>query len=161
MLPQEIIEKIEEFEVFQCGLYHEKVKIDTTTKLPVKSNSVDEDCFSRVNLCDSRLRRKRLGCAHSSANYQFNNLINSIGIITDDIKETKDTLNATILKIYQLDHKKGDLEKEFAKAIQNKDTDLKKSIQNKISNCIKLHKTFMNTLNVLKTDIIRKLNAVN
>lgn len=156
MILHEIKSNLEEFELFQCGMYHEKVRLDTKTKLPLKTNIIGDNQFLRIDLCNSKLRKKRLGCAHSSANYNFNELINKIEIDSIHIKEIQRKINETILNIYELDHKKGNLEKDFAEIVLNiiPNLETRNNIQNKIGVCINLHRNYIDTLKVLKEELI-------
>ncbi|ARV14485.1 hypothetical protein [Polaribacter sp. SA4-12] len=156
MTLHDIKSNLEDFELFQCGMYHEKVRLDPKTKLPLKTNIIGENQFLRIDLCNSKLRKKRLGCAHSSANLNFNELINKIEIDSIHIKEIQIKINETILNIYELDHKKGNLEKEFAEVLLNTIPNLetRNNIQNKIGICISLHRDYIATLKVLKDELI-------
>ena len=56
MTLKEIKNNLTNFELFQCGMYHEKVKLDSKTKIPLKTSIQNESSFLRIKLCDLKLR---------------------------------------------------------------------------------------------------------
>lgn len=55
-------------------MHHEKVAIDVDEN-PIHNSLDDILVFDRVNLCGSKLRSKRLGCAHSGAKLNFERVL--------------------------------------------------------------------------------------
>lgn len=156
MTLKEVKNKLQSFELFQCGMYHEKIKLDSKTKIPLKS-TIQNDCsYLRENLCNIKLREKRLGCAHSPVNNRFNDLINEINIDSNQVKKIQINFNKTILDIYELDHKKGNLEKELAEILlkNSPKIETKKRHLNKIDASINFHKKYINDLRFLKNELM-------
>lgn len=113
----EIKEKLKNLEPVHFELSHETVLLDSNTKLPVKLNIGDEQVFQRIKLCDQTERNHRLGCAHSSSNDTFNRLVEDLARQDEIIGKLQIQFNETVVHIYKLDHKKGDLEKLYAESL--------------------------------------------
>ncbi|MCL7754225.1 hypothetical protein MPF13_10670 [Polaribacter sp. Z022] len=160
MILNQIKKELNEFEIFKCEMYHEKVKTNSITKLPIKKCVDGKDVFIRVKLCNINLRQKRLGCAHSSVNLRFNALLDKIKVDTNKVNKIKIKFNQTINNIYLLDHKKGNLEKEYANLLLRNNIDLNKkhNLQNKIEDCVLIHNNYLNTLSLLKVELIKIIN---
>lgn len=158
MTRQEIKQKLEAFELVQCGLKHELVKLDLGTKLPIKLTSSQDTEYQRISLCQLTDRQKRLGCAHSSSNAHFNRLIDALQTENLEIKTIQKKINNQIFNIYMLDHKKGDLEKEYAICLDNQLTT--QSTKQQLKECIALHRTYMDNLKSLKNELITSIDTI-
>jgi len=159
MTLSEIKEKLNEFQFINCGLRHEQVLLDTATILPVLGGAIDPPTYMRVNLCNIEDRRKRLGCAHSPSNDSFNRLLDQIPGDDDVIAQLQKQFNEVVLKIYVLDHQKGDLEKSIAEATDTRLTnDLSADeIQQEIASCISAHGSEIDSLRNINASIIDRI----
>lgn len=139
----EIKEALIKFEVVQCGMYHEKVAIDQDTLLPIKVNNGIEEIYQRVNLCNAELRRWRLGCAHTSANDHFLNLICTIPNQNQTVEQIQQSYHILIGKICELDHQKGNLEKYYAQSLETNSALEAQKIKVQIAEVITQHREYM------------------
>lgn len=158
MTIKDIKQNIEAFELVPCGLKHELVKLDADSKRPIKHSISDKNQYQRIELCSLSDRNKRLGCAHSASNARFNRLIDQLETDDDIVIELQKNINAVIFKIYMLDHKKGDLEKEYAICLDKNITTQK--IKEQLNECITLHKTYINNLKDLKNSLITLIDTM-
>ncbi|MDX2361512.1 MAG: hypothetical protein QNK23_11950 [Crocinitomicaceae bacterium] len=158
----EIKEQLATFKVVQCDLFHETVKLDPQTGTPIEKQSSDGMYLERVQLCDMGLRKERLGCAHSSSNNRFNNLISDIQSNDPKVNQLQEDINGVILKIYKLDHEKGDLEKEYAlsKKAQDGQKVLTEEVQVNIDACNEKHRGYLKELQELKNSLIDRLDEI-
>ena len=151
----EIKQKLSAYQVVHCGLSHEAVLLDRKTRIPVKLGNSHEEVYKRVQLCNLTDRNQRLGCAHSSANKAFTNIIEELP--TDPIIEKlKREFNKLIFQIYTLDHKKGNLERDFAETLESSNSNglTSSDVQKELNACIQIHNSYMNQLHQLKSNII-------
>lgn len=157
----QIKEKLEQFQVVKCDMYHEKIKLDIKTGQPISKETSNGSSYERVNLCGVVERSKRLGCAHSSSNNNFLNLIDELKTNDQEIINFKKRISDLILQIYTLDHKKGELEKELV--ISNSLDDAKEKtikVQEALTDSILAHRKIMNKLKTLKTKLILHLEEL-
>lgn len=162
MTVSEIRQQIEQFELFQCGLYHEKVQLNSVTLSPIKTSVLDEEHYQRVELCKLEDRRKRLGCAHSISNNRFMSLIEGLDTDNSEIKDLQIKIDDVLLQIYTLDHVKGELEKEFAVSLENNpEESVKNDIQIRLKECISTHSGFINELSGLKKELITAIDRLD
>ncbi|WP_452223300.1 hypothetical protein [Lacinutrix chionoecetis] len=110
---EELLQKLQKFQVVKCGLHHEKVALDINSN-PIYKQNDDAIIFSRVKLCAIKDRNIRLGCAHSISNSNFIKILDELkNIIPEKSNKIicfKNEINQAINKIYFLDHEKGQLE---------------------------------------------------
>lgn len=157
----QIKNKIEQFQVIKCDMYHEKVKLDTQTGQPIIKTSSNESYYERVPLCKITERSKRLGCAHSSSNNNFLHLIEELKTDDQEIFNLKKGISNLIIQIYALDHKKGDLEKELADSLGIDEVKkMQVKVKEKLSDCIKSHRKLMDELNKHRTKLILRLDQL-
>lgn len=157
----QIKQKLEQFQVVKCDMYHEKIKLDIHTGQPILKETSNGSSYERVNLCGIVERSKRLGCAHSSSNNSFLNLIDELKTNDQVIINFKKRISDLILQIYTLDHKKGELEKELV--ISNSFDDLKDKsirIQKELTDSILSHRKIMDEINTLKAKLILYLEEL-
>ena len=160
----EVKEKLENFQLVQCGLSHEKVRLNPETSLPIKVKISEEEIFQRRDLCPADQRKKTLGCAHSSSNIAFERLIEDIASKDDTISLLKQRLNFQISEIYQLDHKKGDLEKARAKLMTRDLLCSERALirnDQEIKQCIALHRSQIKNLGAIKSAIIDRIDELS
>ncbi len=156
----QIKNKIEQFHIVKCDMYHEKVKLDKTGQPIIKSSS-NESYYERVPLCEITERSKRLGCAHSSSNSNFIHLIDEFKTDDQEIIKFKKEISDLINQIYALDHKKGDLEKEIVVSfIVDKVKEKQTKINEELGDCILLHRKLMDELKTLKANLILRLDQL-
>lgn len=161
MTTLQIKNKIEQFQVVKCDMYHEKIKLDIQTGQPVLKGTSNDSYYERVNLCGIVERSKRLGCAHSSSNNSFLNLIDELKTDDQEIINLKKRISNLILQIYTLDHKKGELEKELVISISFDDIQEKTiKIQEALTDSIMAHRKIMDELKMLKTKLILYLEEL-
>lgn len=155
---QDIRNELDAFELVKCGLRHELVKLDAETKLPLKHTSSIETQFQRIDLCSNIIRNKRLGCAHSASNVNFNRLIDALNTENTEIKTIQKKINDQILDIYALDHKKGDLEKEYAICLDKQMST--QDVDKQLKECITIHSAYIDNLKTLKTNLITSIDTL-
>ena len=152
----EILEIIQSFQIVQCQMHHEKVAVDVNTR-PIHNSLNGTLVFDRVNLCDKTLRNKRLGCAHSGANLNFERVLEQLETTLpqckDQISKFTSAFTSVVTNIYALDHKVGYLEHDLAVCKLNFDTCGKDRLQNALHELKKDHREYMNLLLKIKTDI--------
>ena len=109
--------QFQKFEIVKCGMYHEHVVFGLNKK-PVYREDNKTLVFNRVELCNTEDRVVRLGCAHSSSNHSFEELLDSLSALLPRksllILNLKNEFKAVVSRIYMLDHKKGQLEHDLA-----------------------------------------------
>ena len=157
----QIQKKIKQFQVVKCDMYHEKIKLDIKTGQPILKETSNGSSYERVNLCGVVQRSKRLGCAHSSSNNSFLNLIDGLKTNNQEIINIKKRISDLILQIYTLDHKKGELEKELV--ISNNLDDVKEKtikVQEALTDSVLTHRKIMDELKMLKTKLILHLEGL-
>ncbi|WP_298900283.1 hypothetical protein [uncultured Psychroserpens sp.] len=151
-----LLKKIQEFQVIKCNMHHERVVFNANRK-PVYRKTANEYFFDRVNLCDAKLRKQRLGCAHSSVNQNFAKVIDDLAQQlpkkAQQILRFKKQCNNIVNKIYQLDHEKGQLEHDLALCKLTPDTHQENQLE-VVSKLLKhRHGILMDELSVMKSDI--------
>ena len=152
---KDIIKLLNDFQVVRCNLVHEKVLM--SQGMPRVKEIGSDKKFDLKGLCPSLIRDKRLGCAHTMANSQFTRLIRKAELINPVIKSDIILLENLIFEIYQIDHLKGDLEKEKAIfCLQNDYLGIKKCEDNLVE-LIDKHQSLISDLDRLKNRIIQAL----
>jgi len=162
MTLSEIKQNLNGFQFVHCGLSHEAVLLDRKSNLPVKNEISDENIYKRVDLCSLIDRKQRLGCAHSSANDTFNKLIDELPEKDFIIEKFRKQFNELIFQIYMLDHKKGNLEKNFAEAIDPSNScELSSSnIQKELDACKHTHSIHIDQLSEIRSCIIQRIDKL-
>ena len=152
----QILETIQSFKIVQCQMHHEKVLTDSEEN-PIHNLLDDSLVFDRVNLCDATLRSKRLGCAHSGANLNFERVLEQLETAlpqcTNQISGFKNEFKLLITKIYTTDHKVGHLEHDLALCKLNSNTYGKDNLEQSLRLLKIDHRELMNLLSKIKTDI--------
>jgi hypothetical protein len=152
----QLFENLQSFQIVQCQMHHEQV-LTNSDENPMYNVLEDKHVFDRVKLCDSAIRNKRLGCAHSGANLNFERVLEQLETVlpkcSNQILEYKNEFQSVVSKIYALDHKVGHLEHDIAVCTLNFDIHGKDKLE-QILHVLKLeHTTLMNLLSTIKTDI--------
>ena len=158
----QILETVQSFQIAQCQMYHEKVVTDVDAN-PIHNLLDDAIVFNRVNLCDATHRKKRLGCAHSGVNLNFERVLEQLETALpqckSQISEFKNEFKLVVTEIYALDHKVGNLEHDIAVCQLKFDTYGKDKLEHSLR-LIKIeHKQLMNQLSEIKSDIEQLIKA--
>jgi len=141
-------------------MYHEKIKMDTTGQ-PILNRTSNDSYYERMNLCGTSERSKRLGCAHSSSNNNFLNLIDQLKTDDQKIVDLKKEICNLILQVYTLDHKKGELEKELVISLSNHNVKKESiKIQERLTDSILTHRKLMDELKMLRNMLILRLEEL-
>lgn len=151
----DIIQILKDFEVVACDLVHEKVALNK--KVPRVIDVGGDEKFERKGLCKYDKRKQRLGCAHTNANTDFLNFLKEIDHLKPNIRTDVESLENIILQIYLLDHHKGELEKKKAECYLHNDHLNIQQCEEELKNAINRHRSLIQNLDGLKTQIIRKL----
>ena len=114
---KQLLLRFQKFEIVKCGMYHEHIVLDVNKKAVYKEDN-NTIIFNREKLCNTEVRAVRLGCAHSSSNHNFEELLDSLSALLPRksllILNLKNEFKAVVSRIYMLDHKKGQLEHDLA-----------------------------------------------
>nr|WP_321225410.1 hypothetical protein [uncultured Psychroserpens sp.] len=157
----QILKTVKSFKVVQCQMHHEKVVVDTHGK-PMFNSIENALVFKRVNLCKAAIRQKRLGCAHSSSNLNFEYILDDLKTIvphcTRQISELKKEFKTIVSKIYAIDHKVGNVEHEIANSVLN-DFFGKDKLEGNLHFLKIEHKELMQLLLGVKADIEQLINS--
>ncbi|MEE9407383.1 MAG: hypothetical protein V3V28_04825 [Polaribacter sp.] len=157
----QIKNKIKQFQVVKCDMYHEKIKLNNKTSQPILNTTSNDFSYERMSLCAKNKRSERLGCAHSSSNNSFINLIEELKIENQEIDSLKKRISDSILQVYSLDHIKGELEKELVISLsQNSLKNKSIIIQEKLTDSILTHRKIMEELKLLKDRLILRLEKL-
>lgn len=173
---KKIREQINLFEGIKCGMVHERVKIDKSTKLPVYSG-IKENSFKRVSLCPKEIRSKRLACGHTNVRNYLRNAVSELSKFNEFdkslLKVLNEKINKTDLDICTLDHKKGFAEMDYAvklNEVYNLNTGIKsiekildEDLQNEkavIRNLEISHGVYVYNMIELQKEILHILNKV-
>lgn len=137
-------------------MHHEKVASDTDA-IPIHNVQDDTIVFNRVSLCNIKHRNKRLGCAHSKVNVNFQKVLDNLETTfpqgKNQISKFKNEFESVIMKIYTLDHKVGHLEHDIAMSKLNNDTNKETQLLKSMRLLKVEHKSLMNQLSKIKSDI--------
>lgn len=153
-------EQMASFRVVPCRLMHEEVIQLLDNELPA-SGDFAELTVRRRGFCVPALRRQLLGCAHTSANDAFSRLADTAyatGAL-GDMEKPSSVLSEIILRIYQMDHEKGRLEKRFALANHQNDSRMLLSIQHDIAAVIARHDAAIAELECYRNYLLTQLNT--
>ena len=158
----ELKKNVNNFQLVQCGLYHEKVALDKQTNLPIKMEDLGTNEFQRVKLCNSEDRNHRLGCSHSIAGANFNSILDELIKADKSIETIKKEFNSILLSIYLLDHQTGNLEKKHAEI--HSSTELNETLINEVEeelkSCRKLHSNHINELELIRKSVIERIEQL-
>jgi hypothetical protein len=133
-------EQLAGFRTASCRLAHEQV-IELLDTLPSLNDDLANLSVRRKGFCTPELRRKLLGCAHTTANDVFARLADAVhatGILGNKALPSS-LISAIALRIYRMDHEKSRLEKKIALAQHNKDAAEITSIQHQLSVVLARH----------------------
>ncbi|MGS2727608.1 hypothetical protein ACU8DI_13445 [Psychroserpens sp. BH13MA-6] len=158
MLLQKTFQK---FQVVSCQLHHERVALNAQNKPRFKQ--LDRTItFDRIPLCPKNLRSHRLGCAHSKVNIDFDRLLEqlleALPKQQEMITSFKQTFNQLIACIYELDHKKGQLEHDLALSELHSDGNQTNELQKDMNIVLIKHQESMDALELLRSDIERLID---
>ncbi|WP_158996388.1 hypothetical protein [Mucilaginibacter sp. L196] len=115
-LLQALKTQLAQYKTFDCKLRHENI-IDVGSSEGIDSMDLPlEPIVNRVGFCNHSFRSVAISCAHTTAALKFKNLI---GKISQQVEIPQNdllikTFDDLLCEIYLLDHKKGNLEKEYA-----------------------------------------------
>ncbi|MEO0339583.1 MAG: hypothetical protein AAF242_10250 [Bacteroidota bacterium] len=155
-------EWIRSYKVNHCGLFHEEVLLDPKTNRPLFTGSLENPIYKRTNLCDSTTRKKTLGCAHSSANMTFDQLMDDLPKEDPIFSLQRDQLQETFFQIHMIDHKKGNLEKDVADCL-NSEIIAKQRLEEvraAIEICKKEHSQLLDQLAGLQSKILERIDEL-
>lgn len=153
---EDLYNQLKQYEVRQCKMVHEKVKMYNNAPLIHKVENGYE-CV-RQGLCPKEIREFRLGCAHAISNYNFEKQLQELCDYGADFDEYRGQLSRLFFAIYALDHKKGELEK--ASAISFNDPERSAEIRNKIQDAIEKHNGLMEELEHLRTKVLSSIESL-
>ncbi|MFT5779209.1 MAG: hypothetical protein ACI837_002166 [Crocinitomicaceae bacterium] len=159
----EIKETLEEFKLVHCGLSHEAVQIDPQTGMAEKLGSSGElGVYQRVQICEGPLRHYRLGCAHSTANKRFVEIIESTAKSDASIEQQLMEFNRVTSSIYALDHRVGNLEKDRAELLDSSIEIARTSaeVKSELAECKLIHRGYINELDTIKTAAITRIDEL-
>lgn len=152
----QILETIQSYQIVQCQMHHEKVAMDVDAN-PIHNRLDDAIVFNRVNLCDAKHRNKRLGCAHSGINLNFERVLEQLQTLLPQCKKQisgfKKEFKTVVAKIYALDHKVGHLEHDLAACKLKFDACGKDKLEHTLQQLKTEHRQLMNLLSKIKSDI--------
>jgi hypothetical protein len=152
-------EQLAEFRTFSCSLMHEQVIGLPDTSLPVNTDIADL-AVRRKGFCTPQIRRKLIGCAHSTANDRFARVADAVhatGILGDTVLPSS-IISSTALRIYRMDHEKSRLDKRYAVAEYNNDAAEIISIQHELSDVLARHKAAVAEMEAYRN---RLLNCID
>lgn len=109
------------------------------------------DC-KRLSLCPKNVRDGRLGCAHASSNFHFQEYLNELSELNAEFRPYEKNLNSLLTAVYSLDHQKGKLEKKLAIRLSEGKTTAR--IKRQIQEAVSQHNELMEQLRQLKQNII-------
>lgn len=150
---REIYARLKEFTVVNCGMVHERVKMENGNPLIYKTED-SYDC-TRLSLCPKKVRDIRLGCAHASSNLRFRNYLDKLCELDADFRVYEDELRSLLMAVYTLDHQKGELEKQLA--IHLSEDKKVTGIKSQIRRAVSQHNELMEQLRELKQHILALL----
>lgn len=150
------LEQISELQIVKCAMHHEGVVLDSEGN-PKYTELDGKIIFNRVPLCNSNIRKTRLGCAHGSANRTFEQLVRhlikaypkrSTGLI-----QLQNILSSVINKIYATDHKMGFLEHDLALCLFENNEFTHQKLLQKRQDLRTIHDGLLDQLQIVKSDI--------
>lgn len=151
-----LLETIQSFQIVQCQMLHEKVAIGDDKK-PISKSQDDTLVFDRASLCEIKHRNKRLGCAHSGVNINFERALEHLTAelpqCVNQISDFKNEFKSVVTKIYMIDHKVGNLEHDIAVCMLTFDDDGIDKLEQSMRVLKAEHRRLMNCLSKIKTDI--------
>jgi hypothetical protein len=137
-------------------MHHEKVLANTDDR-PIHHSLDNALVFDRVHLCVRSLRNKRLGCAHSRVNLNFERILEQLEIAVPQcmtqIFNYKNEFKSLIIKMYALDHKVGHLEHDIAVCKLNFDSYGNGKLEQVLLLLKTEHRQLVSLLSKIKTDI--------
>lgn len=157
---EEIKNKLAAYEIVYCGMHHEKVALDPDSGKPLSDGDPNNPVYQRVALCDTSLRRVRLGCSHTSANNAFGNQLAVLCDTHPEFQPLKQKFDNKILALYSLDHRKGNLEAELAGLLDGRLPANKEKIETQLEQCVTEHGGLMSDLKTIRDNILIQINAI-
>lgn len=118
-LRKQLCQKLADFDFTRCGMAHEKIQLNTEDNLPVLDSSVDHG-FAREHYCDPAIRETRLGCAHTMARNNFENILNKLPeseFDADEVSRWKNEVQELDMAIIRTDWDKSDAELDHARIL--------------------------------------------
>ena len=107
---------LEPLKAVNCRMAHERVLIDPNSQLPIVGSIADIE-FERLGLCEASKRFKNPACSHTMARYPLETALDLLAEQGNENSEWRDDLDNLSNVIHQLDHEKGEAEKQFAQLI--------------------------------------------
>lgn len=124
MSPQERLDRLRSLRrevsalrAVKCRMSHERVVRQGEHMLPAASR-LPGVAYRRVGLCDHGERALRVGCSHTTARVKLKEAINELGGGGGPATDLAGELNRLDNEIHLLDHRKGEAEKELARALE-------------------------------------------
>ena len=168
---ESLCRQLAEFKFPQCGMLHERVQRTSGGEIPVRDSSVEHG-YLRSEYCSSAKRRKRPGCAHTMARFDFESILNALPRPLFDKKKIsnwKRTLQELDQLIIQVDWQKSDAELLHAKqcdALHQLDDDngmVRQQIENpngQILDLIDSHSKYVVRLRNLRDEVLAAVGSV-
>jgi hypothetical protein len=159
----QLSEQLAMFATVCCGLMHEQV-LEISGGTVTDTIDLDKLDVRRKGFCNMDIRRKLLGCAHTKANDIFARLVDAVydtGILSTAFPPST-TVNDLSLKIYLLDHEKGQMEKRYALACQKGEEHEIKAVEQVLKDILARHETILSQLEQLRQSIMDQIhNAID
>jgi hypothetical protein len=114
-LLQSVKQQLAGYRVVQCALAHERVVSLSRNEYGISPTHPGWQ-IDLKGFCDRSSRQQRLGCAHTTANERYRNLVGKLidaGIAADLVAPLAE-VDEIVMSIYRSDHEKARLEKQCA-----------------------------------------------
>ena len=161
-LLRSVREQLGAYKTVQCGMSHEKVVAVTRSEFSIRNDHPGWH-IQLKGLCDVKVRRFLLGCAHTMATDSYRGLVNQlinrkiVGADTVPISE----IDEVILAIYKLDHEKGRLEKLHAVLAREPGNGRQiAETENELQQAKDTHARLIGRLELLHQRVLRKLDEL-
>ncbi|MXV17047.1 ABC transporter C-terminal domain-containing protein [Hufsiella ginkgonis] len=142
-------------------LVHEKVVGASDADLSSFTADPENHVFKRLGFCDRAARNYRLGCAHTMANARFNWLIDQLvkrNLVTG-LLALQQEVDELVGRIYLLDHRKGDLEKQMAVAALSGDRQQLDRLTGELDELKAFHSGMIDRLESLRELILNEIDG--
>jgi hypothetical protein len=147
------------FKTVACRFMHEQVT-ELFDDGGLSPDNLAQLVVRRKGFCNSVLRRKMLGCAHTKANERFAALVDKVyeaGILATDAPPSA-TVHAISLQIYMMDHEKSRMEKRYALCKHRKDAEGTAVAEKGLNDIQQRHDTVLASLETLRLAVMHALD---